>query len=451
MLSIGIIAANRTKKTTDDYILASREVGPLATALSAVSTCHSGFMFIGMIGFTYTIGISSMWMIFGWLVGDFIAWKWVYPKLRQSSEEQNNLTIPEFVTNHLPHNKKRMLQLIIATIIFIFVSLYAAAQLIAGSKALGIFINLPQEWGIILGGSVVLVYSVSGGIRASIWTDVIQSVIMMIAMIGLLITVLVTIGGVTPLFTMLTKIDPSLANPFTGFDFGLILYILGWCAFGLGVIGQPHILTRPMAIKSTKDLKKSRTIYLSWYMVFSAAAILIGLAARVLLPELINQDPELGLPLLALQYLPTFFVGIILAGIFSACISTADSQILVCSATITQTFLSNKKQSILASRATTLFTLIFIVLFSIFASKSVFFWVILAWSILALVLSPLVFSQCFNIKLSQKSIIAVITTSLLFIYWWIFKLELSPTVNEVLPGFIIITVIISLFKIAEKK
>jgi len=273
----------------------------------------------------------------------------------------------------------------------------------------------------------------------------------MIAMIGLLITVLVTIGGITPLFTMLNNIDPSLANPFTGFDFGLTLYILGWCAFGLGVIGQPHILTRPMAIKSTNDLKKSRTIYLSWYIVFSAAAILIGLAARVLLPELINQDPELGLPLLALQYLPTFFVGIILAGIFSACISTADSQILVCSATITQTFLSNKKQSIFASRATTLFTLIFIVLFSIFASKSVFFWVILAWSILALVLSPLVFSQCFNIKLSQKSIIAIITTSLLFIYWWIFKLELSSTVNEVLPGFIIITIIIYLFKVMEKK
>ena len=238
MLLIGIIAANRTKKTTSDYILASREVGPLATALSAVSTCHSGFMFIGMVGFTYTVGASSIWMVFGWLVGDFIAWKWIYPKLRKISEEQNNLTIPEFVTNHLPENKKRMHQLIIAAIIFIFVSLYAAAQLIAGSKALGIFISLPQEWGIILGGIVVLVYSVSGGIRASIWTDVIQSIIMMIAMIGLLITVLFTIGGITPLFTMLNNIDPSLANPFIGFDFGLILYILVGAHLALGLLGS---------------------------------------------------------------------------------------------------------------------------------------------------------------------------------------------------------------------
>ncbi len=442
MLCIGLIAASRSKATSQDYILANRNVGPFATALSTVSTCHSGFMFIGMIGFTYRFGISSIWMIVGWLVGDYIAWRWVYPKLRNTTEATKSLTLPEFVVGHLAGNKRKVLQITLAIIVFIFVSLYAAAQLIAGSKALGIFLNMPQEWGIILGGGIVLIYSVSGGIRASIWTDVIQSLIMIVAMLGLLGTAIFEIGGFGELFLALKSIDPSLVNPVTSIDAWFLLYILGWCAFGIGVIGQPHILTRPMAIKSVESLKKSRTLYFSWYITFSIAAILVGLAARVLLPELINQDTELALPLLALKTLPTFFVGIILAGIFSACISTADSQILVCSATISQTFLSQFKHRISIARGATFVTLLFVIALSIFASKSVFFLVIFAWSILGLVLSPLVLAQSYKVYYSFKLIITLISSSFLVIYLWVFVFKLSSKINEVLPGFIILGAII---------
>ncbi|MEK9726992.1 MAG: sodium/proline symporter [Candidatus Margulisiibacteriota bacterium] len=438
MLIIGLYAASKSKSTTQDYILASRNVGPLATALSAVSTCHSGFMFIGMIGFTYKFGVSASWMVFGWLIGDYIAWKWVYPKLRSETEKSNTLTLPEFIVRHLSPNRKQKPQWLIGGIIFIFVSLYAAAQLIAGSKALVIFLNTNQTIGILIGAGIVLIYSVSGGIRASIWTDVIQSIIMILAMLGLLIVALLKIGGPIELFIQLNNINPSLANPITNFNLMSILYILGWCAFGIGVIGQPHILTRPMAINSTTNMAKSRKIYLSWYTFFSSAAILIGLCTRVLLPELINNDPELGLPLLALQNLPEIFVGLILAGIFSACISTADSQILVCASTITQTFLPKKYQNILASRITTLITLTLIVFFSIFASKSVFFWVIFSWSILALIIAPLVFAQSYKIKLSPNTIFGSTIITIAFFYLWVFKLKLSSSINEVFPGFLII-------------
>ena len=113
-----------------------------------------------------------------WLVsGDYIAWRWVYPKLRTQQKQLNLLTLPEFVVGHLAGNKRKILQVTLAIIVFVFVSLYAAAQLIAGSKAFGYLFKYASRMGIILGGGIVLIYSVSGGIRASIWTDVIQSLI----------------------------------------------------------------------------------------------------------------------------------------------------------------------------------------------------------------------------------------------------------------------------------
>ncbi len=446
MLLVGTAATYVSKSTPDDYILAGRDVGYLATALSAVSTCHSGFMFIGMIGFTYRYGISAIWMIFGWLVGDYIAWTFIYPKLREMSESKQSLTISDFVVSHLSSKNKKIIKAYISIIIFIFVGLYASAQLIAGSKALVTFLDISQIWGIIIGGVIVLAYSVSGGIRASIWTDVVQSIIMLIAMLGLLITAVIEIGGIGQLFSTLHQIDPSLTRIFMNVDGAFLMYVLGWCAFGMGVIGQPHILTRPMSISAVSQLKQARSVYFSWYLIFSLSALFVGLAARVILPELISSDTELALPLLATQLLPSFFVGIVLAGIFSACISTADSQILVCSSTITDTFLSKYSHRMLITKFITFFTLVIIILASIIASKSVFFLVIFSWSILALVLTPLIYAQCYSKKYSGNLIHILTISAFVIIFVWVYILKLSNEVNEVLPGFIIMIIIITSYK-----
>ena len=446
MLAIGGAASYFSKSTTFDYILAGRNIGPFSIALSAVSTCHSGFMFIGMIGFTYKYGVSSIWMIVGWLFGDYIAWRFVYPKLRRLTEQKNTLTISDFVTSHLPQPYQFYIKSLLSILIFIFVGFYAAAQLTAGSKALVIFLDISQISGIILGGIVVLIYSVSGGIRASIWTDVVQSIIMLVSMIGLLVVALINIGGLNSLFNSLHTIDPTLTNVFLNFDGWFILYVLGWCAFGMGVIGQPHILTRPMAIRSVNDLKQSRIFYFGWYVVFSIAAVLVGLSARVLLPELITLDTEFALPLLALETLPSFFVGLILAGIFSACISTADSQILVCSSTISQTFFSKFKGNLLLSRIMTFLALCSVTLLAIYASKSVFFLVIFSWSILALLLCPFIIAQLFHFRFGFKLMLASIIVSVIVVYVWVHVFNLSNAVNEVLPGFLVLLILIVMSK-----
>ena len=441
---VGISASKKNQGTSSDYILANRSIGPIATALSAVSTCHSGFMFIGMIGFTYKIGISAIWLIIAWLIGDFFAWNVVYPKLRHISANIKAITLAGFITqSHNPSFVKN----IISILILIFLSVYAAAQLTAGSKALWIMLEWQNYVGVIVGAFIVVIYSFSGGIRASIWTDVVQSIIMFISMIGLCSVALYTIGGFRSLFSKLTAIDPSLTQLITtNHEFGFPLYLLAWIAFGIGVIGQPHIISRPMAIQSTDQLKKASYIYLTWYLVFSLGSILVGLSARILLPELLSADAELALPILAQQLLPSICVGGILAGIFSATISTADSQIIACSSSISQDLIPSLKNNYNALKLLTVLVMILAVLIALFGSQSVYKLVIIGWSVFASLLAPLVLLRCFGAKLNNAIMFYMLLITLCAIILWNFYFNLSNAINETLPGIIIAFSIYGIYK-----
>ena len=330
--------------------------------------------------------------------------------------------------------------------------MYAAAQLTAGSKALHVMLGWPINTSILIGAVIVLAYSFSGGIRASIWTDVVQSIIMLISMSGLLVVAIWTIGGLTALFHQLNAIQPNLTSLIpSNLTFGFLPYLAGWIAFGLGVIGQPHIVVRPMAISSPTQLNTARRLYLSWYGIFSMCAIGVGLSARVLLPELASADQELALPVLATQLLPSIFVGGILAGLFSATISTADSQVLSCSAALTQDINPAWKRNLTMSKVSTLLVMIVTVLIALYGSKNVYALVILAWSALSVVLGPLIACKCMNIHVGFKTSLSMMLGSLFTIITWS-QFKLSGSINEVLPGAIVAVIICATSQyVASKK
>ena len=442
MTGIGVYSSKRSLKTTKDYILADRSIGPIPTALSAVSTCHSGFMFIGMIGFTYLYGLSAIWLIVAWLIGDFFAWLFVHTPLREKTEALNTHTISGFIAHHFSGHKRQVIQKTSAIFIIVFLSVYAVAQLTAGSKALSVMIGLPHVIGIAVGAVIVTAYSFAGGIRASIWTDVAQSIVMIVSMVGLFVLALYKTNGIVGLFSSLHQIDPHLTQWLPeDTHYGFPLYLLGWIAFGFGVLGQPHIMTRPMSISNSNHLKVARRFYFTWYLTFSLASLGVGLTARVLLPELAASDTELALPILATQLLPSILVGGILAGLFSATISTADSQILTCSAALTQDLFPKWKEHFLLSKIMTLVTMIGVVFVALFGSKSVYVLVILAWSGLAVVLGPLILCNCLNIRLGYKTSLSMMLASFLTIVMWTQWLNLSNHVNEVFPGFLVALII----------
>ncbi len=431
---VGIYSASRHKNTTTDYLLASRNVNPWLTGLSAFATAHSGGMFISTIGWTYQVGISSVWLLLGWFLGDYLAWFFVHKPLRIISEETASETIGAFLAQK--PEKNRAITVISALITIAFLGAYAAAQLLAGSKALHVIFGWNYNWGIILGATIVVTYCFSGGIRASIWTDALQSVLMMFAMILLLIIAIIACGGLGSMWQQLGAIDPTLIDPIPqNLKYGFGLFLLSWLVAGIGVVGQPHIMIRAMVIDSAEHMGITRNIYAISYMIFSAAAVIVGLTARVLLPNLINGgDSELALPQMALQLLPAILVGIILAGIFSAVVSTADSQILSCSAALTQDLFPGMARSYKLVKIGTLIVTVIILAIALSSDKNMFALGVFAWSALASGLAPLLMLRVWRIPVSNSVGAIMMLGGLATAAIWNGVLGLSGSIYEVLPG-----------------
>jgi sodium/proline symporter len=436
-VAIGAYSATRAKKTTDDYLLASRSIGPWMTAFSAVATNNSGFMFIGLIGMTYLEGISAAWIMVGWVGGDWLAWFVVHKKLRERSAAASVETIPSFLAIDEKGRRSDLIALIAGLLTVVFLGTYAGAQLSAGSKALHVMFGWPHETGAILGAVVIVLYCFSGGIRASIWTDTVQSIVMMISMLMLSAVALEQLGGFEALWSQLRAIDPKLVQVIPDKQFGFTPFLLGWFGAGLGVVGQPHVMIRAMAIRDPEEIQKARRIYFSWYWLFSAGCVLVGLTCRALLdiPSIENFDQELALPQLALQLLPGVLVGVVLGGLFSATMSTADSQVLSCSASIAQDiFPSKKADHYLLSRAATVGVTALAVIIALYGSRNVFALVTLAWSLLASSLGPLMVLRVLDQPVSPIWGTLMMIGGAASALVWRYGFEFGDAVFDVLPG-----------------
>ena len=450
---IGSLSVLKKKNTSLDYLLANQEVKPWLAAISAIATSNSGYMFIGQIGFTYVYGLQSVWLMFGLIFGDFISSLFVHKNLRKKSQELKVVSFANLVSQWHGKNYKYV-QLFGGLIILIFLSTYAAAQLNAGSKSMHVIFGLDYRLGAIIGGVIVLLYCFSGGIRASIWTDAAQSFVMIFAMFLMVFFGIKEVGGVSIFIDELHKISPDYMKWFPSTNFSEFLlapymFIIGWFFSGVGVIGQPHVMVRFMTIDSTKNIPKTRIYYYTWYTLFYLFSILAAFVARLLIPETNNLDPELALPTLAQSLLPEFFVGVILAGIFAATMSTADSQILACTASITNDLSLNKNNNYLINKLATLIITVFVVTIAINDNKNVFNLVLMSWSTLACCFSPLLIINSLKQKVSEFSSLMMMIIPLITLIVWR-HYELNTYIYEVAPGIISGILTFFVFKLLRK-
>ena len=451
---VGFLSVLRKKNTSQDYLLANQEIKPWVAAISAISTSNSGYMFIGQIGFTYVYGLQSVWLMFGLIFGDFVSSLFVHKNLRQKSEQLKAFSFVNTISKWHGDNYKYV-QLLGGFIVLIFLSTYAAAQLNAGSKSMYVLFGLDYRLGSIVGGIIVLLYCFAGGIRASIWTDVAQSIVMIIAMLLMVIFGINEIGGFSIFVNELQKVSPDYMKwfPSTSFsDFFLApyMFVLGWFFSGIGVIGQPHVMVRFMTINKTKNIPKTRIYYYTWYLLFYSLTILAAFVARLLIPETENLDPELALPTLATNLLPEFFVGIVLAGIFAATMSTADSQILACTASITNDLLLNKKNNYLVNKLVTVVVTVFVVTIALNDNKNVFNLVLMSWSTLACCFSPLLIIYSLRQKVSEFVSLFMMIIPLITLLIWRYY-ELNNFIYEVAPGIISGILTFFIFKLFRKE
>lgn len=436
---VGLLSTLKSKKTSADYLIASGGEKPWLIALAAVATNNSGYMFIGLIGYAYTNGVSVFWIMICALLGDFCASLFVHKNLRINSGKYHSISFAETLSKWGGTNY-RILRIISAIIIVVFLSIYAAAQFRAGGKALFVLFNIDYAVGSIIGAVIVLFYCLAGGIRASIWTNTAQSIVMIGSMACLFFLSLAEIGGFSSFITQLKAVSPQYYSLFPSDllfnkQLGLALFLVGWFFGGFGVIGQTHVMTGFMAMNKPESIGRVRLWYYSWYIGFFALTIATGLAARLLLPIDGAFDPELALPTLSQQILPDILIGLILAGLFSATMSTADSQILSCSAAITNDLLNKKHATYFAAKAATLIITIAAMLVAIFDSQSVFSLVMIAWLALACSFSPVVAIYALGGKMSQKLALTCMFVGFTTMMLWR-HFGLGEAVYEAAPGIV---------------
>lgn len=436
-LVIGVASAARSRSTDNDYLLAGREMKPWLVAMSAAATANSGYMFIGQIGYTYLIGLSSIWVMIGWLGGDLLASLFIHRRLRDVSGERDLLSFGEILSGWYGTNFK-WLRLMAGVVTLVLLGTYAAAQFKAGSKALHVLFGWDYSVGAVIGCVIVVAYCLAGGIRASIWTDAAQSVVMLVAMSLLLFTAVQTAGGVADFSHGLSGVSADYMSLFPSEVrdrgvFGPPLFVFGWICMGIGVVGQPHIMVRFMTLDSSRRIGRVRWYYYTWSTVFFLFAIGVGMAARLLLPHPESFDPETALPLLAMDHLPAILVGLILAGLFAATMSTADSQILSCSAALTRDVLPGRNWSLRVTKIATLTAAAIALAIALRGSANVFNLVVIAWSTLAAGFAPLIIVYAVGRRASQAVAIAMLVGGVAVTLLWR-ESGLSATVYEVAPG-----------------
>ena len=335
MLIVGIVAS-RYMKSLDDYVLGGRRLGPWVSAISERASGESAWFLLGLPGAAYGAGFVGFWSVIGIAAGILFSWTFIAIPLRRQTAAMGALTLPDYFEMRFG-DRSRMLRLFSTIAILVFYTAYLAAQLIGAGIMLEATFNIKAEYGLLIGAGVVLLYTMLGGFLAVAWTDLIQGVLMTCVAVVLPLVGLIHIGGFGNLAEALQVrgtgfLSMSGGQAGAAFLFGVVVANLSW---GLGYLGQPHLLTRYMAIRKTSELPKSGVIAMGWTLLSYWGAPFIGIiGVAVLGPNLDN--PEQVMPLLALALMPGWLAGLMIAGATAAMMSSADSQLLVASSAVVE-------------------------------------------------------------------------------------------------------------------
>ncbi len=462
MLAIGFFTFNKTKSTSD-YFLGGRSVGPWFTALSAEASDMSGWLLMGLPGLAYFTGLQeAFWTAVGLLIGTYLNWLLVAKRMRKYSiHAKDSITIPEFLTNRF-HDNSKVLQTISSIIILLFFIVYTASGFLASAKLFTSVFGMNYYAALFLGVAVILGYTLLGGYLAVVATDFLQGTLMFFALFTTGVIAFFAIGGLHNGFAQLAQFGEHFINPFVtppGTSYGF-LQIISALAWGLGYFGMPHILVRFMSIRSNHEVKTSRRIAMVWVTIAMAAALLVGVVGKVFLLPLTydSQSAAEAVFIASMQKIfPTFIAGFFLCAILAASMSTSDSQLLVASSAFSKDVYkavlrkdASDKETLLVSRITVVVITIIAILLAMDPTSSIFDVVSYAWAGFGATFGPVILAALFWRRASRNGAIgAMIGGGLTVVIWK----QLSGgifDVYELLPGFIVGALCMVIFSLLEK-
>lgn len=353
VIGIGLWYARRANKSSEEYFLGGRSLGPWVTAMSAEASDMSGWLLMGLPGVAYWCGLAdAFWTAFGLAVGTYLNWLIVSKRLRRYSIRANNsITLPEFFSNRF-REKKKTIMFIAAAFILIFFTVYASSCFVTCGKLFSALFSAPYVSMMIVGAVFVLLYTILGGFLAESASDFMQAIVMIVALVVIVTLGTVKAGGLGQVVENARQIPGfleffGLASPVvdeTGTqlleagaplfgqasDYGA-LTVCSMLAWGLGYFGMPQVLLRFMAIRKEEELNRSRRIAMVWVVISLGVAVFIGIMGRQLYPaaHLTKSAAENIFITLATSSLPPLLAGFVMAGILAVTISSSDSYLLI--------------------------------------------------------------------------------------------------------------------------
>jgi len=388
MLGIGLYFA-RKKMSQADFHLGGKKIPGWALALSERATGESAWCLLGLTGFAFASGVSSIWIALGCVSGIVVSWLWLARGFRRERDKYETLTLPDYFAAKY-RDQSKFIRWFSSVIIIFFFILYVAAQFSGGGKTLNITFGIPVTTGIIISAVVVVLYAMAGGFFSVVWTDVLQAILMFITLVVTPIVALIVISRSGLSMGSALAAAGTGINSWTGGAVGfavgtLIVNNFSWFFGYLG--GQPQLDARWMAMRSDKEVMLGARIAIVWTILAYTGAILLGLSAITLYGQGAVSDPEQILPFMLMKLMPAWLAGILLAGAVAAMMSTADSQLLIATSSISEDVIHkalNKKvddrRLVLISRITILIVGI-VALVLAFTSKSLIYTIVhFAWA-----------------------------------------------------------------------
>ena len=391
LLFIGWWASRRTSDN-EDFYLGGRKLGAAVAALSASASSSSAWSLLGVSGAAYAWGLPAIWLIPSTLLGFFINWYWIAPRMWQQSRVNNALTLTEFLAGPQGDPARKTIMRIGAAVILFSFTFYIAAQFQAAGNTFAGALDMDPTLAIALGAGIVLIYVMLGGFWAASVTDSIQGVLMAVSAVILPIVALIAVGGPGVLLASLDVDGISAITLWTRQESlaAGIGFVIGLAGIGLGYPGQPHVVNRFMAMENLKDIPTARLIAITWAVIIYTGMVILGWCGRLLVSAL--GDGEQVLFALATLLLPSIMAGIMVSAILSAIMSTADSQLLVAASSVSHDLRNGKMtthESLKQSRWVVLSIGIAAILLAVYSPEAIFSRVLFAWQALAAAFGPL--------------------------------------------------------------
>jgi len=451
LLGIGIVASRRMKDLRE-YFVAGKSMGFWSTAFSARATGESAWLLLGLTGMGAALGVRAFWVVLGEVLGVAGAWILLSRRFKRLTDDYDSITVPDYLESRFRDDSQKLRQ-VAAFALVVFVTIYVSAQIDATGKAFHDFLGWNETVGALAGFAVVLTYITSGGFLAVAWSDVFQGALMFLGLVCLPLVGLAAAGGWGEVAAGLRAADPTLLS-FAGPDGWTAVSIagaIGLSLIGLGFLGSPQIFVRFIAMRSEHEITKGTAVALTWTLLADSGAVLVGMVGRHLLEPtgqltVLGSDGENVLPLLVEHLMPAMLVGLYIAVVLSAIMSTVDSLLVVASSAAVRDWYQKVKHPELedsalvgASRIATVALAsvalaLALAVSALYPGRTIFWYVIFGWSGIAATFCPTLILSLFWPRMTAKGAMAGMVTGFFSVPLFAFGAPNIPGIGPVLSA-----------------